>query len=177
MLSSAFLRKHMSVKKKMATNEVCVFSRGKTAENESVSAQRCTWQGAKHLKIERCVSIFWSLKKIFFEIYIKFACWWWFCCRSAKHFYIVLCVWICNSELRHLRIFVTPCSFYVLLQCDGKARCFFGIKMPVNGWQNFIENPNCADYVGGLGWSKEQCSSPHGIVVWPIEQTLLWDPH
>ena len=66
----------------------------------------------------------------------------------------MLRVWICNSELRHVRIFVTPCSFYVLLQCDGKARCFFGIKMPV-GWQNFIENPNCADYVG---WSKGQCS-------------------
>ena len=30
-----------------------------------------------------------------------------------------------------MRIFVTPCSFHVLLQCDGKARCFFGIKMPV----------------------------------------------
>ena len=26
----------------------------------SVSAQRSTWQGAKHLKIKRCVSIFWS---------------------------------------------------------------------------------------------------------------------
>ena len=92
--------------------------------------------------------------KNIFEIYIKFACWWWFCCRSAKHFHIVLCVWICNSELRHVRIFVTPCSFYVLLQCDRKARSFFGIKMPV-GWQNFIENPNCPDCVG---WSKEQCS-------------------
>ena len=32
----------MSVKKKMATDEVCVFSRGKTAENGSVSAQRST---------------------------------------------------------------------------------------------------------------------------------------
>ena len=89
-----------------------------------------------------------------FEIYIKFACSWWFCCRSAKHFHIELCVWICNSELRHVRIFVTPCSFYVLLQCNGRARCFFGIKMPV-GWQNFIENPNCPDCVG---WSKEPCS-------------------
>ena len=136
MLSCAFLRKHMSVKKKMATDEVCVFSRGKTAENESVSAQRCTWQGAKHLKIERCVSIFWSLKKFVFEIYIKFACWWWFCCGSAKHFHMVLCVWICNSELRHVRIFVTPCSFHVLLQCDGKAHCFFGIKMPVGLQKN-----------------------------------------
>ena len=63
-----------------------------------------------------------------------------------------------------MRIFVTPCSFHVLLQCDGKARCFFGIKMPV-GLQKKTENPNCADYVGGLGWSKEQCGSPHGIVV------------
>ena len=52
---------------KMATDEVCVFSRGKTAENGSVSAQRSTWQGAKHLKIERCVSIFWSLKKKFLK--------------------------------------------------------------------------------------------------------------
>ena len=55
--------------KKMASDEVCVFSRGKTAEKGSVSAQRSTWQRAKHLKIERCVSIFWSLKKIFFDIY------------------------------------------------------------------------------------------------------------
>ena len=143
------------VKKKMGTDEVCVFSRGKTAENESVSAQRCTWQGVKHLKIQRCVSICWSLKKFVFEIYIKFACWWWFCCRRAKHFHIVLCVWICNSELRHVRIFVTPCSFYVL-KCvmEKHVVFFFGRKMPV-GWQNFIENPNCADYVG---WSKEQCS-------------------
>ena len=45
---------------KMASDEVCVFSRGKTAEKGSVSAQRSTWQGAKHLKIERCVSVFWS---------------------------------------------------------------------------------------------------------------------
>ena len=49
--------------KKMASDEVCVFSRGKTAEKGSVSAQRSTWQSAKYLKIERCVSIFWSLKK------------------------------------------------------------------------------------------------------------------
>ena len=62
----------MSVKK-MASDEVCVFSRGKAAENGSVSAQRSTSQGAKHLKTERCVSIFASLKK-FYEIYIKFAC-------------------------------------------------------------------------------------------------------
>ena len=102
------------------------------------------------------------LWKTFYEIYIKFACWWWFCCPSAKHFHIVLCVWICSSELRHVRIFVTPCSFCSKM-CDGKARCFFGIKMPV-GWQNFIENPNCADYVG---WSKEQCTFA----------TLLWDRH
>ena len=51
------MRKHMSVKK-MATDEVCVFSRGKTAENGSVSAQRSTCQGATHLKIERCVPFF-----------------------------------------------------------------------------------------------------------------------
>ena len=132
----------------------CSHSRGKTAENGSVSAQRSTWQGAKYLTIEGVFQFFDFWKKKFFEIYIKFACWWWFCCRSAKHFHIVLCVWICNSELRHVRIFVTPCSFYVLLQCDGRARCSFGIKTPV-GWQNFIENPNCPDCVG---WSKEQCS-------------------
>ena len=35
------IRKDMSVKK-MATDEVCVFSRGKTGENGSVSAQRST---------------------------------------------------------------------------------------------------------------------------------------
>ena len=52
---------------KNATDEVCVFSRGKTAENGSVSAQRSTWQGAKHLKIERCASFFWSLKKRFLK--------------------------------------------------------------------------------------------------------------
>ena len=53
--------------KKMASDEVCVFSRGKTAENGSVSAQRSTSQGAKHLKIERRVSIFASLKKHFMK--------------------------------------------------------------------------------------------------------------
>ena len=31
-------------------------------------------------------------EKIIFEIYIKCACWWWFFCRGAKHFHIVLCV-------------------------------------------------------------------------------------
>ena len=35
------MRKHMSVKK-MANDEVCVFSRDKTAEKGSVSAQRST---------------------------------------------------------------------------------------------------------------------------------------
>ena len=117
-----------------------VFSRGKTTENGSVSAQRSTWQGTKHLKVEGVFQFF-NLWKNYFEIYIKFVCWWWFCCCSAKHFHIVLCVWSCNSELRHVRNFVTPCSFYSLLRCDGKARCFFAIKTPV-GWQNFIENPN-----------------------------------
>ena len=90
----------MSVKQ-MATDEVCVFSGGKKADNGNVSAQRSTWPGVKHLKIERGVSFFWSLKTFFLEIYIKFACWWWFCCRSAKNFHIVLCIWICNSELHH----------------------------------------------------------------------------
>ena len=44
--------------KTMATDEICVFSKGKTAENGSVSAQRSTLQGAKNLKIKRSVSIF-----------------------------------------------------------------------------------------------------------------------
>ena len=69
----------------------CVFSRGKTAINGSVSAQRSTRQGAKHRKIEG-VFQFLIFEKIIFEIYIKFACWWWFFCRGAKHFHIVLCV-------------------------------------------------------------------------------------
>ena len=99
--------------------------RGKTAKNGSVSAQRSTWQGAKHLKIAKVCFNPLIFEKSFLEIYIKFTCWWLFCCRSAKHFHIVLCVWICNSELRHGRILVTPCSFYVLLQCNGIARCFF----------------------------------------------------
>ena len=138
--------------------------RSKTAKNGSVSAQRSTWQGAKHLKIAKVCFNPLIFEKSFLEIYIKFTCWWLFCCRSAKHFHIVLCVWICNSELRHGRILVTPCSFYVLLQCNGIARCFFGIKMPV-GWQNFIENPNGPDC---FGWSKEQCgfataALKHGI--------------
>ena len=45
-------------KKKWQPMKFCVFSRGKTTENGSVSAQRSTGQGAKHLKIERFVSIF-----------------------------------------------------------------------------------------------------------------------
>ena len=55
-----------------------------------------------------------------------------------------------TANQRHMRIFVTPCSFYVLLQSDGKARCLFGIKMPAE-WQNFIENPNCPVVV--LDWA------------------------
>ena len=48
--------------------------------------------------------------------------------NGMAHFHrIVLCVWSCNSDLPHVRIFATPCSFYVLLQSDGKARCFLGI--------------------------------------------------
>ena len=60
-----------------------------------------------------------------------------------------------------MRIFVTPCSFYVLLQCGGKGHCVFGIKMPVGG-QNSIENPNCPDC---FGWSKGQCRNVVSIVV------------
>ena len=89
--------------KKMATDEVCVFSRGKTAENGSVSAQRSTWQGAKHLKLERvffffdlCKTFFWNLHKICLLMVVLF--------RSAKHFHIVLCVWICNG------VRVAPCA-------------------------------------------------------------------
>ena len=146
------MRKHMSVKK-MVTDEVCVFSRGKTAKNGSVSAQRSTWQGAKHLKIERCVSIF----LIFVKNFLKSTENGGFVVVVQS---IVLCVWICNSEFRHARIFVNAIFIYVLLLCDGKARCFFGIKMPA-GWQNFIENLNCPDCVG---WS---------IVNW-VE--WLWNP-
>ena len=116
--------------KKKATDEACVFSRGKKAEKISSKIYLTRRKTSEDRKV--CFN-FGSLKKRFFEIYIKFA-WWCFCCRSAKHFHVVRCVWMCNSELRHVRIFVTPCSFYVLLQCDGKACCFFGIKMPV-GWQ------------------------------------------
>ena len=100
--------------KKMASDKVCVFSRGKTAEKGSVSAQRSTWQSTKHLKIERSVSISWSLKKKLCNLHKIFLLMIFFGCRRAKDFDIVLCVWICNSELRHVRIFVTPCSFYVL---------------------------------------------------------------
>ena len=79
-----------------------------------------------------------------------------------------------------MQIFVTPCSLYVLLQYDGKSRCFFAITMPGSikrnrvrvdigvrlkkighdypetgkHLQNCIENLNCPDCVG---WSKEQC--------------------
>ena len=62
------MMKHMSEKKK-ATGEVCVFSGGKTAENGNASAQRSTLQGAKHLKIERCVTFFGSLKKLFLNLH------------------------------------------------------------------------------------------------------------
>ena len=142
---------HISVKKKLQPMKFCVFSRGKTTENRSVSAQRSTWQGEKNLKIEGVN--FLIFEKNFLEIYIKFACWWWFCCLSAKHFHIVLCVWFYNSELRHVRIFVTPCSFYVLLQCDGKARCFFWHKDAGSVTKLYRKRElRC------VGWSKEQCS-------------------
>ena len=52
---------------KMATGEVCVFSRGKTAENGSVSAQRSTWQGAKYLTIEGVFQFFDFWKKNFLK--------------------------------------------------------------------------------------------------------------
>ena len=57
--------------KKWQSMRFCVFSRGKTTENESVSAQRSTWRGAKHLKIEGVFQFFdlwkeyfWNLQKI-----------------------------------------------------------------------------------------------------------------
>ena len=128
------------------------FSRGKTTENGSVSAQRSTWRGEKHLKIEGVN--FLIFEKTFFEIYIKFACWWCVCCRSAKYFHIVLCVWFYNSELRHVRIFVTPCSFYVLLQCDGKARFFFFWHKDAGRVTKLYRKRE----LRCVGWSKEQCS-------------------
>ena len=65
------MRKHMSVKK-MATEEVRVFSWGKTAEKGSVSVQT----GRKTSEDRKVCFNFLIFKKIFFEIYIKFACWW-----------------------------------------------------------------------------------------------------
>ena len=59
----------MSVKK-MTTEEVCVFSRGKTAENGSVSAQT----RRKTSEDRKVCFNFLIFKKIFWEIYIKFAC-------------------------------------------------------------------------------------------------------
>ena len=128
-----------------------VFSRGNTTENGSVSAQRSTWQGAKHLKIEGLCQFFDIWKNCFRNLH-KICLLMELCYHSAKHFHIhvVLCVWSCHIDVRHVRIFVTPSSFYVLLQSDGKARCFFGIKMPAE-WQNFIENPNCPVLV--LDWA------------------------
>ena len=129
----------------------CVFSRGNTTENGSVSAQRSTWKGAKHLKIEGLCQFFDIWKNCFRNLQ-KICLLMEFCCHSAKHFHIhvVLCVWSCNIDVRHVQIFVTSSSFYVLLQSDGKARCFFGIKMPAE-WQIFIENPNCPVVV--LDWA------------------------
>ena len=118
----------------------CVFSRGKTTENGSVSYQRSTWQGTKHLKIEGVFQFFdlwnnyfWNLHKICLLMVVLLSQ-----CKAFSH-----------SPVRlNLQQWVAPC------QCDEKARCFFGIKIPV-GWQNLNENPNCLDCVG---WSKEQCS-------------------
>ena len=66
----------MSVKKKCLPMNVCAFLGGKTTEHESFSAQRNAGQGAKHLK-KKVSFNFLILEKNFFEIYIKFACWWW----------------------------------------------------------------------------------------------------
>ena len=64
------------VKKKCRPMNVCAFLGGKTTEHESFSAQRNAGQGAKHLKKEGEFQ-FSDPWKIFFEICITFACWWW----------------------------------------------------------------------------------------------------
>ena len=64
------------VKKKCRPMNVCAFLGGKTTEHESFSAQRNAGQGAKHLK-KKVSFNFLILEKKVFEIYIKFACWWW----------------------------------------------------------------------------------------------------
>ena len=65
----------------------CVFSRGNTTENGSVSAQRSTWQGAKHLKIEGLCQFFDIWKNCFRNLH-KIRLLMEFCCHSAKHFHI-----------------------------------------------------------------------------------------
>ena len=57
--------------KKLQPMKFCVFSRGKTTENGSVSSQRSTWQSPKYLKIEGVFQFFdlwknyfWNLHKI-----------------------------------------------------------------------------------------------------------------
>ena len=137
-------RKHMSVKKICNRWSFACFPEVKRLKTGVFQLKDVPDKAQNIGRWKVCFS-FLIFEKIIFEIYIKFACWWCFFCRSAKHFHIVLCVWICEFLER---------SFYVLLQCDRKALCFFGIKMPA-GWQNFIENPKCPDCVG---WSKEQCS-------------------
>ena len=54
--------------------DFCAFLGGKTTEHESFSAQRNAGQGKKTSKKEGEFKFSGSLKKIFFEIYIKFAC-------------------------------------------------------------------------------------------------------
>ena len=127
----------------------CVFSRGNTTENGSVSAQRSTWKGTKHLKIEGLCQFFDIWKNCFRNLQ-KICLLMEFCCHSAKHFHIhvLLCVWSCNIDVRHVQIFVTSSSFYVLLQSDGKARCFFGIKMPTN----LYRKPELSSSGPRLGW-------------------------
>ena len=60
-----------------------------------------------------------------------------------------------------MRIFVTPCSFYVLLQCDGRARCSFGIKMPVG---NKTLSKTRTVQIALVG-PRSNVVSPHEIVV------------
>ena len=118
---------------------VCSFLGGKTTEHESFSAQRNAGQGAKHLK-KKVSFNFLILEKNFFEIYIKFACWWWSFWCSAQRIQIVLCFGRCNSQLRRSRagFHCNAMFIYVILQSGGKTKapCFCGKKMPpVCSWR------------------------------------------
>ena len=57
------------VGKKWQLMKFWVFSKGKTTENGSVSAQRSTWRGAKHMKIEGVFQFFDLWKKYFWNLH------------------------------------------------------------------------------------------------------------